>query len=679
MAAAPQLYAVSSHFQPTNYSFEAANFANPVYNDNNIQPYFDNGISTLQQIQAGEAKYGDPPYLGKKQKHGYGSSSSSGGDNYNHHHPHHHHSSSSSGQYAPSSSSSSSGHYAAPPAVGHDQGCYCALGRMGHYDDHHHKHKKHGKSFGGYDSHYKHFGGGSLSRVLLGSAFGILGALAINGLTPITTTTNDSSTTLTPTVTMTNPTDATNPTVPTNPTDSTDTGPGSSGLLRLFRRRQRPNRLFQIHVPRTMSLVTPPMMVNNLEDALAENDEGKMVTVMQPSTRPAFEDGKERHKRSIEENNEVGTESPVWASDSLQPPAQSPIIQTLASAPVGSPNTYPLVPAPVQARDIPQIQQQYLDERQIHLFPPGAYNQGAVFAVAAPATFATIVVPPPSADSTTVKCEQTQLADLGAPQLVHQHQQASLHAQQQSQHQQPQHQQQQHVVQQAVAPPSSAPASGATGRKPGRKRAKLSADVVHVTDLDGVESVSQVPAVSSTAPPPHLHHMDADKQVKKKRKRCGECLGCQRKDNCGSCAPCKNSKSHQICKMRRCEKLTEKRVRTTLSISSTIRKHEPEFLDDVPGTQQTAGARHSGASACSITGIINSCPVHERDQGLAWEAGVALSRVGSGSGHRVDESSTSPPVGDGDFNSLAAGEEEDPGVRRFHPAPRGLPPLLVSL
>ena len=34
---------------------------------------------------------------------------------------------------------------------------------------------------------------------------------------------------------------------------------------------------------------------------------------------------------------------------------------------------YPLVPAPVQAREIPSIQQQFLDERHIHLFqgPPG--------------------------------------------------------------------------------------------------------------------------------------------------------------------------------------------------------------------------------------------------------------------------------------------------------------------
>ena len=48
---------------------------------------------------------------------------------------------------------------------------------------------------------------------------------------------------------------------------------------------------------------------------------------------------------------------------------------------------------------------------------------------------------------------------------------------------------------------------------------------------------------------------------KKKRKRCGECVGCQKKDNCGECAPCRNDKSHQICKLRRCDKLTEKKPR----------------------------------------------------------------------------------------------------------------------
>jgi hypothetical protein len=63
-----------------------------------------------------------------------------------------------------------------------------------------------------------------------------------------------------------------------------------------------------------------------------------------------------------------------------------------------------------------------------------------------------------------------------------------------------------------------------------------------------------------------------EKGSKKKRKRCGECNGCQRKDNCGDCAPCRNDKSHQICKIRRCERLTEKKARkVTVSVGKLSR------------------------------------------------------------------------------------------------------------
>lgn len=124
-----------------------------------------------------------------------------------------------------------------------------------------------------------------------------------------------------------------------------------------------------------------------------------------------------------------------------------------------------------------------------------------------------------------------------------------------------------------------------------------------------VESSGQVAAVSSTAgfKSPLVQHnvvgmtgggggnvsiggsmMDSDhcengangmdKQTKKKRKRCGECIGCQRKDNCGDCAPCRNDKSHQICKMRRCEKLTDKKVRDTHAPNPVTPAWEPRSL-----------------------------------------------------------------------------------------------------
>ena len=70
------------------------------------------------------------------------------------------------------------------------------------------------------------------------------------------------------------------------------------------------------------------------------------------------------------------------------------------------------------------------------------------------------------------------------------------------------------------------------------------------------------------------HQADTqEKPTKKKRKRCGECQGCQRKDNCGDCAPCRNEKSHQICKVRRCDRLTEKKVGASILLN-----YEPTAL-----------------------------------------------------------------------------------------------------
>ncbi|XP_040075938.1 uncharacterized protein LOC8042599 isoform X4 [Ixodes scapularis] len=77
--------------------------------------------------------------------------------------------------------------------------------------------------------------------------------------------------------------------------------------------------------------------------------------------------------------------------------------------------------------------------------------------------------------------------------------------------------------------------------------------------------------------PPHHHHQGGppqqqqqqqqqpgtpdgmEKGTKKKRKRCGECPGCLKKDNCGECGPCRSVRSHQICKMRKCDQLKTKK------------------------------------------------------------------------------------------------------------------------
>lgn len=231
------------------------------------------------------------------------------------------------------------------------------------------------------------------------------------------------------------------------------------------------------------------------------------------------------------------------ASISHSPPVTSavglPSFHTLGT-PLPAPHPhrgsvgYPLVPAPVQAREVPALQQQLLDERHIQLlgsspvqaFPP----------------------PPPGHPHHTV----LTVVKPEYPQLHHANFQNPMST----------------VLDSS---PTSRPV-GIDGRK--KERRKIRAGSMESEDSAGagnVESSGQVAAVSSTANrgPHHLGGgmADADgdgglsdKPAKKKRKRCGECIGCQRKDNCGDCAPCRNDKSHQICKMRRCEKLTEKKV-----------------------------------------------------------------------------------------------------------------------
>ncbi|KAM8974308.1 methylcytosine dioxygenase TET3 isoform 1-T1 [Pelodytes ibericus] len=55
--------------------------------------------------------------------------------------------------------------------------------------------------------------------------------------------------------------------------------------------------------------------------------------------------------------------------------------------------------------------------------------------------------------------------------------------------------------------------------------------------------------------------METLEQTRKKRKRCGVCVPCLRKEPCGACYNCVNrSTSHQICKMRKCEELKKKRL-----------------------------------------------------------------------------------------------------------------------
>lgn len=65
------------------------------------------------------------------------------------------------------------------------------------------------------------------------------------------------------------------------------------------------------------------------------------------------------------------TPSPLTSLQTTLTTLPSSNFHTLATLNVQGPrNSYPLVPAPIQARDIPSIQQQYIDERHIQLYQP---------------------------------------------------------------------------------------------------------------------------------------------------------------------------------------------------------------------------------------------------------------------------------------------------------------------
>jgi len=110
------------------------------------------------------------------------------------------------------------------------------------------------------------------------------------------------------------------------------------------------------------------------------------------------------------------------------------------------------------------------------------------------------------------------------------------------------------------------------------------ADMEYAEKSNTSENVFQVPSISSTTPPKIFppvppspisepweetkyytpqEDMDSEKVPRKKRKRCGECPGCLQKQNCGRCGPCRSVRSHQICKMRKCESLKTKKEKVS--------------------------------------------------------------------------------------------------------------------
>ena len=194
---------------------------------------------------------------------------------------------------------------------------------------------------------------------------------------------------------------------------------------------------------------------------------------------------------------------------------------------------YPLVPAPVQAREVPQIQQQFVDERHIQIFSSENETPSFNSSVSTSASIHHVSSSDPNTQSLYSRCSNGKEEIPNSPL---------------------------YELSGDVKANRTSNNYGEIYHKVDKRKAE------HFnTDSNGhVESSSQVSAVSSTEgiegfKPPMVMD-EVEKPTKKKRKRCGECTGCQTKENCGACAPCRNEKSHQICKMRRCEKLTEKRV-----------------------------------------------------------------------------------------------------------------------
>jgi hypothetical protein len=262
-----------------------------------------------------------------------------------------------------------------------------------------------------------------------------------------------------------------------------------------------------------------------------------------------------------------------------------PSFHTLSTVTV-NPRNYPLVPAPVQAREIPHIQQQFMEERHIQLFQSATalnnvnaqYQQLGIAPVHPPGIIQSNFVthPQPSQQATLLTVVKSEPVAIVTTQL---HQQPNIYQNANS-----------GLEQESVKieENSSSPRTVDSRKKERRKPRASSIETSGESDGVGnssVESSGQVAAISSTASfkSPLTQHLNVsamsgnvsvgshngeeecengtgEKQTKKKRKRCGECIGCQRKDNCGECAPCRNDKSHQICKMRRCEKLTDKKV-----------------------------------------------------------------------------------------------------------------------
>lgn len=341
-------------------------------------------------------------------------------------------------------------------------------------------------------------------------------------------------------------------------------------------------------------IATSTNPVNTFAEAFTQNVVPKL-----PSFQSQFQSFNEAVTTGEPTLTTLTNLTPVSPSSSSPPSSHNltPLNSNFHTLSAVSSRNYPLVPAPIQAREIPSIQQQFLDERHIQLYTHPSTNlttlsntmhsagifspqNGSIIQNSQIVTSPTVV--------TVLKSDQ----DLKLPGNLSTLQDSTLKIQHVGLH----HTQFQNPMSTMIdnnglynGLDKKLNGIGVTINSPTRndfrkkERRKMRASSLESSaESDGAssnvelgsENSGQVAAVSSTASFKSHHTLQAsssvdtddisggnvDKQVKKKRKRCGECIGCQRKDNCGDCAPCRNDKSHQICKQRRCEKLTEKKV-----------------------------------------------------------------------------------------------------------------------
>ncbi|XP_054975989.1 methylcytosine dioxygenase TET3 [Sorex araneus] len=129
---------------------------------------------------------------------------------------------------------------------------------------------------------------------------------------------------------------------------------------------------------------------------------------------------------------------------------------------------------------------------------------------------------------------------------------------------------------------------------------------------------------------------------RKKRKRCGTCEPCRRLENCGACTSCTNRRTHQICKLRKCEVLKKK--------VGLLPEVEIKAAEGAGPWGQGAAAVKTGAELSPVDGPapgqMDSGPVYHGDSlqlsasgapvnGAREPAGASL--LGAGGPWRVDQ------------------------------------------